>query len=223
MNQAKINKRFTALLQNPKGLSVRVVNPENKVCLQDALALVHRVYLRAGYITPGNAIEDEYTPQAIYLGVYTIDNIVATGRLISRRRKNPLKVEKVFNLHLPESHLDDVHYVEIGHLAYDPFIRQGRSLSAFFVSAVLYRCLFRYGRDVLKATHFVAGIDSGLFRKLNVIGVGFIKIGKPVKYMGSLTVPCMLELNSALDNLKIHGAEGRILAEYCAQGSTLLE
>jgi N-acyl-L-homoserine lactone synthetase len=171
--------------------------------IRDAKHLCHDVYLQAGYIDapfPGNEIPHEYDAMSVY--IVALDHlrcVVGTIRLTSGVPFKTLDVWKdklYFNCTELIQEVVDGNSFEIGALA----VR--KDLSSLKISWKLYKTVFKYAQ-VMNLEYAVISIDARALRTLEILGWQAIRIGDPMIYFGSLTVPCVMPVRSQLGAVEL--------------------
>lgn len=169
-----------------------------------ARRLHHDVYLQHGFIKqtqPEGVIDDEFLPQSTFVvALDAAGAVVGVCRQIGPTRGGDLPVTKHFEIEPgPRSflaeHVDEC--VEIGSLAVES---TRRAHHRHEISAGLYRFMWQdamrgraTGRSRIR--YWLAAIDQGVLRLFrDRFKFNFVDIGTPRPYMGSLTVPVVLDI-----------------------------
>jgi hypothetical protein len=167
-----------------------------------ARGLVGRVYLKEGYVTRLSEEgfltdeDDPYVAQSTYFAVKRGGEIVATGRAIKLRSLQDYPAIKEFDVDPASLHVDTAdasRFVEISALA-----KTSEQLPVD-VALTLYASMFRASLEEGEHNWLISA-DKRLANKLTMI-FGAEVIGAPHEYMGSTTVPMMLDMRHALARL----------------------
>lgn len=165
---------------------------------QKAIRFHHRRYEEVGFYRKGE--EDLYESASIYFAALhrTTRDVVGVTRLIISRLDD-LPTIKYFEIKRSEKE-------KLGR--YDE--RQLAEISAFTkmpahdVGMGLIRTALQYSLDH-GFTHWVCCIDERVYNYMHrMFKFPFYIIGTPQVYLGSTTIPCVLNLQDCLDNLKLY-------------------
>ncbi|MGO1590228.1 MAG: N-acyl amino acid synthase FeeM domain-containing protein [Alkalibacterium gilvum] len=170
-----------------------------------AIALHHQRYHEVGFLKKDE--KDPYINYSTYFAVETVNtnNVVGVTRLIfmplaelpTMKHFNIFEVEK-----LKLTGLGDTKYAEISAFTKMP---------KHDVGLGLIRTVLNYSIDN-GITHWVCCIDERVYRYMHrIFKFPFEIIGDPNVYLGSKTIPCVLNLLECLDTLK---EKRRILYDY---------
>jgi N-acyl-L-homoserine lactone synthetase len=163
---------------------------------EEAIQLHRRRYLEVGFFQKGE--KDLYEQDSLYFVARetTLNQVVGVTRLIFK----PIEqLPTIKNFEIYEFDLVQVTKLEKSQLA---------EMSAFTklpkheVGVHLIRTIFHYSKQQ-GITHWIACIDDRVFRYLNRIFSSIFKeIGVPKVYLGSVTVPCLVDLPKAMKQIK---------------------
>ncbi|MFB1051277.1 hypothetical protein [Paraliobacillus sp. JSM ZJ581] len=166
------------------------------VLRQEAIALHHQRYKEVGFFERNQ--KDPYEGCSTYFVAQTMDSkeIVGVTRLIFLN-VNDLPTIKHFDLFEDEllklSHMDDHKYAEISAFTKMPKHDVGLGL----IKTVLKYSL---NKDI---TYWVCCIDERVYNYMHrMFKFPFKIIGEPNVYLGSKTIPCLLNLSECLAILK---------------------
>jgi N-acyl-L-homoserine lactone synthetase len=168
---------------------------KNKI-REEAIALHLKRYQEVGFFKEGE--KDPYEQDSLYFIAQetTINQVVGVTRLIFKPigQLPTLKNFKIYDLNYGRlMKLKENCYVEISAFT---------KLPKHEVGVHLIRTIFHYSNQN-GITHWIACIDERVFRYLNRIFSSIFKeIGVPKIYLGSLTVPCVVDLHEAIKQIK---------------------
>lgn len=162
-----------------------------------AIALHHQRYQEVGFLKKDE--EDPYIDDSTYFVVQTADSkeIVGVTRLIFMSLEN-LPTMKHFNIFEIEkmklAGLEENKYAEISAFTKMPKHDVGLGLIRTVLNYSLANGL----------THWVCCIDERVYRYMHrIFKFPFEVIGEPNVYLGSKTIPCVLNLTECLTTLKV--------------------
>jgi hypothetical protein len=166
-----------------------------------AKQLCHDVYLQVGYIKeplPGRMIPFEYEESSTYIvAINSEQEVVGTVRLT---QGPPFKTLKIWEGKLfPAAGgviNDAIHKntFEIGALAVK------KDFSPMKISLGLYKAVY-FCSILLKLDYGIICMDARALRSLEMLGWFVEKIGEPMDYFGSLTVPGIMPVNKQNESL----------------------
>jgi N-acyl-L-homoserine lactone synthetase len=169
---------------------------ESAEMISEAKHLCHDVYLQMGYIEkpfPGRVIPNEYDPTSIYIvALNSRREVVGTIRLILEQPFDTLAVWKQQLYFSCGNLINDAlngNSFEIGALA----VRKDHS--SMKISWGLYKTAFTCAK-ALELDYAVITMDARALRSLEMLGWYVVKIGKPMLYFGSLTVPGIMPVKA---------------------------
>jgi hypothetical protein len=162
----------------------------DELCLK-AKNLCHDVYLGVGYISesyPDRIIPFELDHASTYILAMDKDEVVGTLRLTAGPPFNTLKVWKD-HLYadcntLINNALNGQSY-EIGALAVKKEYSSLKVAQGLYMAA--YKCSIMLGLE-----YGIISMDARALRSLEMKGWKAIRIGEPMEYFGSLTVPAIM-------------------------------
>jgi len=162
----------------------------------EAIALHHQRYQEVGFLKKDD--EDPYINHSTYFTVETADSeeVVGVTRLIFMSL-DELPTMKNFNIFeiekLKLAGLEEDKYAEISAFTKMP---------KHDVGLGLIRTVLNYSLDN-GLTHWVCCIDERVYRYMHrIFKFPFEVIGEPNVYLGSKTIPCVLNLSECLMTLK---------------------
>jgi N-acyl-L-homoserine lactone synthetase len=172
-----------------------------------AKRLCHDIYLEAGYIRerrPDGVIPHPYERDSIYIAARCEGRTVGTVRMT---------VGHSVTLHawkgnlLPDrlnliGNVISARYFEIGALAVSKAYRTQK------VSWQLYRAVLRCSL-ALQLDYAIVAMDVRALRTLQMLGWLTIRIGKPIHYMGSMTIPAVMPVREQVAALVLKGRWNR--------------
>ncbi|MFD0715449.1 hypothetical protein [Paenibacillus sp. GCM10027626] len=162
---------------------------------EKAIQLHHHRYEEIGFFKKDEV--DPYEPFSIYFAVQSQDQtVVGVTRLINSRLDD-LPTMKHFQIY-------DIERVKL--TAYDRSrcaeISAFTKMPAHDVGMGLIRTALQHSLDK-GITHWVCCIDERVYKYMHrMFKFPFKVIGEKQVYLGSLTVPCALQLSECLENLK---------------------
>ncbi|CQR47424.1 hypothetical protein BN1058_01736 [Paraliobacillus sp. PM-2] len=175
------------------------------VLRKDAIALHHQRYQEVGFFKRNE--QDPYEGCSTYFVAQTTDlkQIVGVTRLVFLN-VNELPTIKHFDIFdiemLKLSRMDDNKYAEISAFTKMPKHDVGLGL----IKTVLK---YSFNKDI---THWVCCIDERVYNYMHrMFKFPFEVIGEPNVYLGSKTIPCLLNLAECLAILK---EKRRVLYDY---------
>lgn len=166
----------------------------NKV-REEAITLHRMRYEEVGFFKKGE--KDPYEKDSLYFvgQETTLNQVVGVSRLIFKPMEQ-LPTLKSFEIY-------DIDYTKLLKLE----IHRYAEMSAFTklpkheIGVHLIRTLLQYSKQN-GITHWVACIDERVYRYLNrIFSAIFKEIGVPKVYLGSKTVPCVVDLPQALKQI----------------------
>ncbi|SFC24041.1 N-acyl-L-homoserine lactone synthetase [Alkalibacterium subtropicum] len=174
----------------------------------EAIALHHQRYQEVGFLKKDD--EDPYIDHSTYFVVETADakEVVGVTRLIFMSLDD-LPTMKHFNIFeiekLKLAGLEDNKYAEISAFTKMPKHDVGLGLIRTVLNYSLSNGL----------THWVCCIDERVYRYMHrIFKFPFEVIGEPNVYLGSKTIPCVLNLSECLTTLK---EKRRTLYDYLVE------
>lgn len=165
---------------------------------REAFLLEYDVYLREGYIPPNafhRVLENDYYPEFVHFVARHREKAIGSLRLVT----DPTPRHGIFKLnsfaHFPlfgwtKELLEDVEssrIFEIGTMVIQPEFRGGAAYNLLFQKAFEFAVLRR-------VKYSLATIDEQFFHRLCKRGLPFRAIGEKRYYMGSETVPAMIDV-----------------------------
>ena len=164
----------------------------------DAMRLEYDVYLREGYIEPNDrhvVLENLDYPEFVHFVARANGKTIGALRLVTdpRPRHGAFRLASFrhFSIHHWATDLlqraDQRRVVEVGTMVIDPEFRGGNTYVQLFQKAFEYAVLTR--------VHYaLSTIDEGFFNRLIKRGLPFREMGERSFYMGSWTVPAMIDV-----------------------------
>ena len=164
----------------------------------EAMRLEYDVYLREGYIEPNDeqiVLENKNYPEFVHFVARVDDRVIGSLRLVTdaRPRHGAFLLGSFGHFSIQKWATDllrsaDQHrVVEVGTMVIDPEFRGGNTYAQLFQKA------FEYA--VLSRVHLaLATIDEGFFHRLRKRGLPFREMGERRYYMGSYTVPALIDV-----------------------------
>jgi N-acyl-L-homoserine lactone synthetase len=168
---------------------------QSEAMIRAAKNLCHDVYLQAGYIDQplsGRIIPYEYDSVATYIvALNEAREVIGTIRLSQGPPFKTLEVwkDKLYPVCVPL--INDAlrgNSFEIGALA----VR--KDCCAMKISWGLYKAAYRCAL-ALHLDYAIISMDARALRSLEMLGWFVVKIGEPMDYFGSLTVPGILPIS----------------------------
>ena len=166
----------------------------NKKIIQ-AKHLCHDVYLNIGYIDapyPGKIIPYEYEASSTYIiAMNLFGEVVGTIRITQGPPFKTLDIWKDKLYSGSASLINDALHsasFEIGALA----VR--KDFSTMKISWGLYKAAYLYS-VAMRLDYGIISMDTRALRALEMLGWVVIKIGEPMNYFGSLTVPGIMPVS----------------------------
>jgi N-acyl-L-homoserine lactone synthetase len=163
---------------------------------KEAIALHHQRYQEVGFLKENE--EDPYEGSSTYFVAQTAElkEIVGVTRLIFMKIDD-LPTIRHFNIYdiekLKLSRLEKNKYAEISAFTKMPKHDVGLGL----IKSVLQ---YSVGKGI---SHWVCCIDERVYKYMyRMFKFPFKVIGEPNVYLGSKTIPCVLDLNECLETLK---------------------
>lgn len=191
MLNTQLNRNTIMQLQS----SLRVQIADTPELIRAAKNLCHDVYLQVGYIDKPLAdriIPYEYDSTSTYIVALTsMNEVVGTVRVTQGPPfktfdvwKNSLYASKAA---LIKSALEGRSF-EIGALAVN------KNFSAMKISMMLYQAINIWSRT-MNLEYAIISMDARALRAMEMQGWLVIKIGEPMDYFGSITVPGIMPVN----------------------------
>lgn len=186
---------------------------ETEKMIREAKHLCHDVYLQVGYIDkpfPGRIIPYEYDSTSVYIvALNPLREVVGTVRLTLAPAFNTLKIwkDRLYPscIGLINDALDGNSF-EIGALAVK------KNFSSMKISWELYKTVFKCAQ-ALNLDYAIISIDARALRSLEMLGWYAVKIGEPMNYFGSLTVPCIMPVKAQSGAVELkNGAYKKLFA-----------
>ena len=165
-----------------------------------AKQLCHDVYLEHGYIDhayPGKIIPNVQDDNAVYIVALNDDReVVGTIRLSFGKYFATLKAWK--NKIYPHSleQIMHAHCFEIGALAVNKDFASQR------ISWGLYKAVYQYAIDA-QLDYGIISMDARALRSMEMLGWKVERIGEPMDYFGSLTVPGIMPVRQQLHAIEM--------------------
>jgi len=194
MLNAQINQIANAGTQRQTA-NLRVQIADTPELIRAAKNLCHDVYLHVGYIDAPYAdrmIPYEYESTSTYIvAITSMNEVIGTVRLT---QGPPFKTFDVWkdNLFASQSALIksalEGPSFEIGALAVN------KNFSAMKISLMLYKAVYIYSRS-LKLDYAIISMDARALRAMEMQGWVVVKIGGPMDYFGSITIPGIMPVN----------------------------
>jgi len=169
---------------------------------EEAMRLEYDIYLREGYIEPNDehvVLENRNYPNFVHFVARVDGKAIGALRLVtdasprhgvfrlSSFRHFPIRQWATDLLHAA----DQRRVVEVGTMVIDPEYRGGNTYAQLFQKA------FEYA--VLSRVHYaLATIDEGFYHRLLKRGLPFREMGETRYYMGSYTVPAMIDVEQLM-------------------------
>jgi hypothetical protein len=181
-------------------ITYEIAQSAEMIC--EAKQLCHDVYLQVGYIDkplPGRIIPYQHDSASTYIvALNSLRQVVGTIRLTAGPPFNTLNIWKD-RLYISCSKIIndalDGNSFEIGALA----VR--KDFSSMKISWGLYKSAYKCAQ-ILNMEYAIISIDSRALRSLEMLGWYVIKIGEPMYYFGSLTVPGILPLKAQVSAIQ---------------------
>lgn len=186
----------------PDTIAFRVA--ETKKMILEAKHLCHDEYLRVGYISKpcvNRIIPYEYDKSSTYIvALNSMKEVIGTIRLTQGPPFKTLDIWKNRLYPMCGKLIADAihgHTFEIGALA----VR--KDFSSMKISWGLYKAAYLHS-NFLQLDYGIISMDARALRSLQMLGWFVVKIGEPMHYFGSLTIPGIMPLNkqprSVLEN-----------------------
>lgn len=162
----------------------------------EAIELHHQRYQEVGFFKPGE--EDPYETSSVYFSAsdVEIDKVVGVSRLIATPIMEfpTVKNFKLFDIQLRKiQQLDASKIVEMSAFT---------KLPQHDVGLGLLRACSQYS-FATGITHWICCLDERVYNYLKrVFRFPFEVIGEPKVYLGSNTIPCLLDLKQCAENLQ---------------------
>lgn len=163
---------------------------------QEAMALHYQRYQEVGFIKDDE--DDPYVDSSKYFIVQTADTLEVVGvtRLIYKALEDLPTIRNfdIFEEQLEKlAQLDSNKYAEVSAFTKMP---------KHDVGLGLIRTIFKYSMEN-DLSHWICCVDERVYRYLNrIFKFPFEVIGEPTVYLGSKSIPCMLDLSECLMALK---------------------
>jgi hypothetical protein len=168
----------------------------------DAMRLEYDVYLREGYIEPNDehlVLENRDYPEFIHFVARVDGRAIGALRLVTdaRPRHGAFRLGSFRHFAIQKWATDLLHsadqhrIVEVGTMVIDPDFRGGNTYAQLFQKA------FEYA--VMSRVHYaLSTIDEGFFHRLLKRGLPFREMGETRHYMGSNTVPAIIDVEQLM-------------------------
>ena len=176
-------------------ISFRIAKSSQEV--YNARRLCHDVYFSLGFLRKemkGKVIPNKHEAHTIYLVAINNKNDVVGTLSITEGRFKTLTDWKGEFYDNQERLIDKIYRtksIEIGALAVRDDYRKKN------VSWGLYKLSLKYSL-AMKFEYAIIGMDKAALKSLEDLGWDIVKIGKPMEYFGSLTVPAILPIRQQL-------------------------
>ena len=174
-------------------ITFQVADTHKKI--MQAKHLCHDVYLNIGYIDspyPGKIIPYEYEASSTYIiAMNSFGEVVGTIRITQGPPFKTLDIWKDKLYSGSASLINDALHsasFEIGALA----VR--KDFSTMKISWGLYKAAYLYS-VAMRLDYGIISMDTRALRALEMLGWVVIKIGEPMNYFGSLTVPGIMPVS----------------------------
>ena len=165
----------------------------------EAMRLEYDVYLKEGYIEPNDehvVLENRNYPEFVHFVARVDGKAIGALRLVTdaRPRHGVFRLGSFRHFSIQKWATDLLHsadqrrIVEVGTMVIDPGFRGGSTYAQLFQKAFEYVVL---GRMHLA----LATIDEGFFHRLLKRGLPFKEMGERKYYMGSHTVPALIDID----------------------------
>jgi N-acyl-L-homoserine lactone synthetase len=174
--------------------------PRNKEEECEMYKLRHRVYKEVGYFSDTNGKSediDEYDKHSVYFIACANSKVVGTVRLI-KDSPDGFPCEKEFTISGLPGAIKREEIVEVSRLA----VEHTAVTFDHRIMLGLIKCIHDYSREH-GIRYWYAAIDNRLFKAFAKFGFAFMPLGKSKLYLGSLTVPSFISLESAMEFLKV--------------------
>ena len=178
---------------NPIPITFGIADTEAKI--SQAKQLCHDVYLDVGYIEapyPNRIIPYELDSSSAYIiAMNPFREIIGTIRITIG---GPSKTFEIWKGRLFPAYDELINNTlnsnsfEMGALAVK------KDYSIMKISSGLYKAAFQYSLD-MKLDYGIISMDARALRSLEMLGWFVIKIGAPMDYFGSLTVPGIMPVS----------------------------
>ena len=184
------------------------------VLREKAIRLHHQRYEEVGFFKKGEA--DPYESVSTYFAAQTDGNeIVGVTRLIFGKLEDlpTMKNFKIYDIERAKlNQLDRRRFAEISAFTKMP---------AHDWSAGLIKTVLQYSLNI-GLTHWICCIDERVYNYMyRMVKFPFKEIGVRQVYLGSVTIPCVLNLSEFLANLKVHRPS--LFQYFTQQDAGLLE
>ena len=174
-------------------ITFQVADTDKKII--QAKHLCHDVYLNIGYIEapyPGKIIPYEYEASSAYIiAMNPFGEVVGTMRITQGPPFKTLDIWKDKLYSGSASLINDALHsasFEIGALA----VR--KDFSTMKISWGLYKAAYLYS-VAMRLDYGIISMDTRALRALEMLGWVVVKIGEPMNYFGSLTVPGIMTVS----------------------------
>ncbi len=165
----------------------------------EAKRLEYDVYLHEGYIEANDqceVIENADYPEFVHFVARVADRVIGSLRLVvdSRPRHGVFKLASFTHFPLENWALETLgrteseKVVEVGTMVIHPDFRGGEAYMQLFRKAFEFAVLKRF-------RYAVSTIDAGFFHRLLTRGLPFSAMGESMYYMGSETVPAIIDID----------------------------
>jgi len=166
------------------------------------MRLEYDVYLGEGYIEPNDdhlVLENRDYPEFVHFVARADGKTIGALRLVTdaKPRYDVFRLGSFRHFSIQEWAIDLLHsadqrrIVEVGTMVIDPEYRGGNTYAQLFQKAFEY--------TVLSRVHFaLATIDEGFYHRLLKRGLPFREMGETRYYMGSHTVPALIDIEQLM-------------------------
>ncbi|MFA5030029.1 MAG: GNAT family N-acyltransferase [Patescibacteria group bacterium] len=179
----------------------------NRGDLNDAYKLRYRIYcIECKYLSQANYPKkmenDVYEQHSTHFLLYKSNSkdLIGYVRLVKPNSQG-LPIEKDFGLKIEKSKNINEGLLEVSRLCIDPDYRYSASGNQGIL-LLLLKSVYKYSINN-KYNLLYAAIDSNVYKKLNKFGFSFNVLGASKYYMGSESIPVLLNLNHESIWLKI--------------------
>lgn len=164
---------------------------------EEAIALHRMRYYEVGFFTENE--EDPYEKDSVYFVAQEASSqqVVGVSRLIFKTMDHLPTIEN-FDIY-------DLDYAKLLKLEKHRYAEMSAftKLPKHEVGIEIIRTIFQYSNQT-GLTHWICCIDERVFKYLNRIFSSIFKeIGVPKVYLGSISIPCMVNLPEAMKEIKI--------------------
>jgi len=180
---------------------------------EKAIRLHHQRYEEVGFFKKNET--DPYEQASTYFAALIENEVVGVTRLIFDKLEElpTMKNFKIYDIERAKlNQLDRRRFAEISAFTKMP---------AHDVSAGLIKTVLQYSLDI-GLTHWICCIDERVYNYMyRMVKFPFKEIGVRQVYLGSVTIPCVLNLSEFLANLKVHRPS--LFQYFTQQDAGLLE